>query len=359
MKKVDERDNDLEFTIKIPVIRLQDLHIKLKGPSRIVFPFVSKIGITLALILSVTLLIHALYTHFITHSISLIDETVPVFSGKNGSGSTDPSFHPEQNAFKEMEEISDDKDMKKLIDSVTCSFDASEGLTNGMQVTYACSYNIDLADEMDISFKDTSRVYTVEGLEEGEALDPFDNFEITLHDDSAFDLAPDQKYTDLGISYSYTYDDAETITVTIEYDPSSLKKEGYYIPEEDQTKTMKIPQRLSLEEVPQEKLESIKEILLTRSTSELDACHSQITFGKESIETFDPVFDSFIKNDDGTYDAIITLNNIYSLTLPDYYHFTVRYHGSFIKESDGTIKFQTEDTHGCAYDGFGSEYSLQ
>lgn len=360
MKQTDRRDKDLEYTIELPISNDQDHHIKKKDPKRIVFPLVSKIGITLAVILSIILFAHAIYIYVFHDTISMIDHTALAVSGVNGSGTVDPSFHPERAAIQEIKERSDSKEAKELINSISCSFEPSNNLSNGMEITYACSYNAALSDALDIHFKDTEKSYIVMGLADQEAIDPFENFEVERDQtDASLELIPDEKYTDLGIEYSYTYDSDHSIKVTIDYDENAMYENGYYIPETDREKSIDIPQVLTLEQIPQETLQSIEASLLTKVESELYACDFKITFGKEILSTFDPVFETFQKNDDGSYDAVITVNNIYSLTLSKYYHFTIKYHGYFICDTDGTITFQTKDQHGCAYDGFGSEYEIQ
>lgn len=362
MKKTERRDSDLEITIELPIKLIQDHHINRKDPKRIVFPLVSKIGISIAVILSVILIAHALFTHFFNNSISLIDESSPVFAGNNGSGTVDDSFQPQTKAIQELEKRSDAKEMQELIDSISCSFDASTNLSNGMTVTYACSYNTDLSDDLDVSFKNTSRSYTVMGLSDQEALDPFEDLDVEYQQDEngyTLILVPDEKYTDMGIDYSYTYESEHSIRVTIDYDQDALYDSGYYIPEKNSEKIIDIPEILSIDQISQDTLQNIQNTLLSKAENELHACDSSITFGKQAIFTSDPVFESFQKNDDGTYDAVIKVSNIYSLTLSDYYHFSISYHGYFMQDTDGTISFITEDTHGCTYDGFASSYEIQ
>lgn len=369
MKENERRDIDLEDTVELPV--LQEEHIEKKDPFRIVFPVVSKIGILLAIILTGTLLLRAIYVYTNGEPLSLVDASKLVFSGVNGKGYADAMFHPESNAIKTLKEKQKSlKDSGKdtaaidtLIDSISCSFDYSSNLSNGMRITYACSYNVEAAKEANYNITDTERSYTVMGLVNKEILDPFDNFNTEIdmeEDDIEILLEPDEKYTDLGITYNKNYNEDQTMTITIDYDADALSKQGYFIPVENRSKTIKVPYKTSIEEVDETIKEQTKEALLSKAENELYACDFKITFGKDTISTFNPVFESFVQNEDGTYDAIISVENVYSLSsLADYYHFTIEYHGYFVKDENGEIKFHTEENHGCTYDGYGNEYSIQ
>lgn len=96
MKDKTRRNIDLDDTVELPVIEDQDYNQKVKDPMRIVFPFVSKIGIFLALLISLTLALRAFYISHYGINLSLLQNQTLILTGINGEGEIPSSFHPEK-----------------------------------------------------------------------------------------------------------------------------------------------------------------------------------------------------------------------------------------------------------------------
>lgn len=65
-----------------------------------------------------------------------------------------------------------------FISSIHCSFDKRENLSNGDVITVKLLYNQDLADQLKVKFKEDTLQFTVSGLKDANALDPFEKVSI-------------------------------------------------------------------------------------------------------------------------------------------------------------------------------------
>lgn len=92
MKNKTRRNIDLDDTVELPVIDDQDYNQKVKDPMRIVFPLVSKIGIFLALLISLTLAFRAFYISHYGINLSLLQNQTLILTGINGEGEIPSSF---------------------------------------------------------------------------------------------------------------------------------------------------------------------------------------------------------------------------------------------------------------------------
>lgn len=315
-------DIDLEDTVKLPVIDERDHDIETKDPVGIIFPFVVKIGILLSLILTFTLVGRAIYIHFHETDLSLIDNTRLIFSGTNGNGIIQYHHSPQSAAIttlqtkkKELQRKNKDTTaITDLMDSIDCSFSQSSSLTNGQTITYACSYNKEAAKQLKFNIKDNSKEYTVMGL-----IDPTESNLTTIEE-----FKP--------INSEITSFSSSSL---------ALEENYIYIQNNEEYRLLDDTFKQSMQDIAQIELDSFQQI---------------ITLGKESFKSYSPTFESITYNEDGTYTITLSLSNIYTETLPDYYHFTISYIGYFILNEDDSISFVTDTQHEPYYEGYGNEY---
>lgn len=315
---------DLDDTVELPVIDEQDLNIKTKDPMRIIFAFITKAGIFLLSVLLVTLVTRAIYVNVHKTEITLVDNTRIIFTGTNGNGSAQFHNAPEkqaltllQSAKKESENSNKDTtDINELINSISCSFSQKENLTNGMQITYGCSYNVQAAKKAKFKIKDTSKEYTVMGLLD--STNSYENNAVT----NPFILGFQNPTK--ALEKNYIQSNTSNNTIQYNYMSDSLKK--------------------SIEDTAQNELDSFNQIII---------------FGKEELNTYSPMFESIVLNDDGTYTITLSLSNIYTETLSDYYRFTISYTGTFTTDKYGITTFNTATEHEPYYDGYQMDYEVK
>lgn len=139
MKDKTRRNIDLDDTVELPVIDDQDYNQKVKDPMRIVFPLVSKIGIFLALLISLILAFRAFYISHYGINLSLLQNQTLILTGINGEGEIPSSFHPEKKALSSLKKElrnqerhrKDTKALRTLIQSIDCSSSIKDHLSNG------------------------------------------------------------------------------------------------------------------------------------------------------------------------------------------------------------------------------------
>ena len=360
MIKRKRRNIDLDDTVELPVIDEQDFH-KDSDPFWILLPFVAKVGIFLGIILSCTLLFRAIYLHTYGKTISLLDDQQITFVGTNGNG-TISSFDPESSAIKQLKEEYRDKQRKKqdtselgtLIKSIHCSFSQRDHLSNGMVITYACTYNHDAAKQTKYNFIDTSKSYTVKNLKQVQQIDVFNNLqtEWSYNDDIPTLSITNPTYSDLDISYSYTLDSSNSATITASFNEDNLLQQGYQVI--NTTKTIEIPNEQLYQS---ERITAYFQEYTSTVSNHLAQC-SSYTFGKEEINAYNPTYQSYSINEDGTVTVIYNIHNLYTDLYPAYYSFTISYTGYLYKDQNGTIIFSTNTKHACMYDGFSQNYQI-
>ena len=360
MIKRKRRNIDLDDTVELPVIDEQDFHKDL-DPFRILLPFVAKVGIFLGIVLSCTLLFRAIYLHTYGQTISLLDDQQITFVGTNGNG-TISTFKPESTALQQLKEDYRDKQRKKqdttdlgtLIKSIDCSFSQSDYLSNGMVITYACTYNHDAAKQAKYNFTNTTKTYTVKNLKQVQQIDVFEDLqtEWSYDDDIPTLSITNSKYNDLDISYSYTLDSNASATVTASFNEDDLLQQGYQI--KNTTKTIEIPKE---QLYSSETIEAFFQSYTSKVSNDLAQC-SSYSFGKEEINAYDPTYQSYSINEDGTVTVTYNIHNLYTDLYPSYYSFTISYTGYLYKDQNGTIIFSTNTNHACMYDGFSQSYQI-
>lgn len=334
MSSKKRSDIDLDDTVELPVIDEQDPMIRKKDPIRIIFAFVIKAGIFFFTVLSITLIAMAIYTNYHSTNLELVDESKIIFTGYNGSGVAQFHNNPEKSALTELQKKKkqlensnqDTTTIVELIDSIDCSFSQSSNLANGMKITYGCSYNKEAAKHAHYAINSTHKEYIVMGLLDSSTIDPFESMATTF-DTNGISITNTQDAT---LQYSYIYQGDE---ITIYSNNKSI--------------TLLLADVLS---------DELKHSIESMAQSELDACHHTIQFGKESFDSYSPTFQSIQKNEDETFTVKLSLSNLYTETLSDYYSFTISYTGTFVNNEDGTIVFQTINQHGCTYDGNNGSY---
>ncbi len=361
MIKRKRRNIDLDDTVELPVIDAQDHHSKI-DPFKILLPFVAKVGIFLGIILSCTLLFRAIYLHTYGKTISLLDDQQITFLGTNGNG-TISSFHPESTALKQLKDDyrnlqrnkKDTTNLGTLIKSIDCSFSQSNQLSNGMVITYACSYNHKAAKKAKYNFTNTTKTYIVKNLKQVQQIDVFDNLQTawTYQDGIPSLSITNNQYSDLDILYSYTLDSNHSAIITASFNEEDLLKKGYQITYT--SKTIEIPQ-LTLDS--SETITSFFQEYETTVSNDLALC-SSYSFGKEEINAYDPTFQSYTINDDGTITVIYNIHNLYTDLYPSYYSFVISYTGYLYEGQNQTIIFSTNTHHTCMYDGFSQNYQIK
>lgn len=340
----DKRSNiDLDDTVDLPVINEQDSNTKTKDPHGIIFSLLMKIGIFLTTVIVVTIITRAIYVTVHKTELTLVDNSRILFIGVNGSGEATYHNAPQKQALtilqtkkKELDSNNQDSSaVSELMNSITCSFSQNDNLSNGMNITYGCSYSKEAAKKAHYSIQTTNRTYTVMGLTDKSQMNPFEDITSNWNQDGLSIT----NNSDSSIQYSYTYS-GDTVTIkafsnNYDFTSSSIN--------------------LNLTDVLNDDMkQSIQQIAI----DELNTFNNNIIFGKETLYTYSPTFKSIQRNDDDSFTVTLSLSNIYTETLPDYYNFSISYTGNFILNESGSIEFSTSTTHENTYDGFRSDYKV-
>lgn len=369
MKDKTRRDIDLDDTVELPVIDNQDYNQKTKDPMRIVFPFVSKIGIFLAIIISLTLALRAFYISHYGINLFLLQNQTLILTGINGEGEIPSSFHPEKQALSSLKKElrnqerhrKDTRALRTLIQSIDCSSSIKDHLSNGTVIQYACKFDAQAAKEAKYNLKDTSRSYTVTGLSNITTIDPFEQLQIETSNTDGVEhitLHPEKTFTDLGIQYSYTVDSTSSLTVSISYDQQKLSKQGYRILNNQTSKEISYSHSSTMNasnsNVP---YTEIFNTFIPSVEEELASCQSY-AFGKEEINAYHPALKSYTIQQDGSIKVTYSIQNTYTDAFPQYYAFDISYTGHIVQSDDTTYQFFSDTIHACKYDGYGSNYTI-
>ncbi len=338
--------------------------LKKKDPEWIVFRCVRVLIIILCACLSVTLG-NSLF-HYIDERmpVSLIDDTVPVFTGQNGNGRLQEGFHPEYKAIQNLTKrlkTDNTSDLETLIDSIHCKSDMTDHLSNGMEMTYVCTYNVQAAKNSHITLQNDVKEYTVMGLSDYEPVDPFKDIRVEWNEDgSDITITPSDTIKDLPVTYQYTID-KDKVTLYANADTQKMHEEGYEIEPGHYQKEIRMKSHpVSSDKIDKQTLQNTSDALLTRLHNELDNMGWKVSFGKETLTVSDPQFLYYEKNDDGTCQAVFSIQNSYTAGLTkQYYTFRITYQGYFMENEDGTVTFITNDTHLPVFIGHGSYYLMQ
>lgn len=339
--------------------------LKKKDPEWIVFRCVKVLIVIFTALLSVILgnsLFHYIYERM---PIALIDDTAPVFTDQNGNGKLEEGFHPEYKAIqtltKRLKTTKNTSDLDTLISSIHCTSDITDHLSNGMEMSYVCTYNVQAAKNSHITFKDDVKEYTVMGLSDYEPVDPFKDIRVEWNEDgSNITITPSDDMQNLPITYQYTID-KDKVTLYANADNQKLHEEGYEITPGHYKKEIQMKSHpVSLDSIDKTTLQNTSSTLLTKLNRELDTMGWTVSFGKEQLTISDPDLLYYEKNDDGTYQAVFSVQNSYTTGITkQYYTFHITYKGYFMQNEDGTVTFITNDTHLPVFIGHGSYYLMQ
>lgn len=120
-----------------------------------------------------------------------------------------------------------------LMNSFEMTLDKDSDLTNGDTVTATITYNEELAKEMNMKFKNTTKTFTVSGLKELETIDAFEDLEIEYYGASPeLEIKSIHgKYNDLYLTYTANKTEGiangDVITITCDTDAGILADQGY------------------------------------------------------------------------------------------------------------------------------------
>lgn len=176
-------------------------------------------------------------------SVDVMEDIEVSFSGVDGYGTAivQNTYQWEDAAYEAM--VDDDKSEWTAMDAVSwlegaVSFEVSpkENLSNGDEVTVTAVVDNDRAKKYDLKLKGGEKKYTVEGLQEPQELDLFENIDVQFEGIAPYitaDISYGNKNVDVDYSLDKTADlsPGDTITVTASYDEESLIQKGYLVNE--------------------------------------------------------------------------------------------------------------------------------
>lgn len=358
----DRKKSDIENTEKIPVIHPEEIPEE-KDPSGTVLRVFAKIGLFLAIVIVVTLLSRFIYIKINGETLSLIDDSKPVFTGHNGNGYADVMFHPEDNALNTLKTKrdrmkrlhQDTSDIDDFIDSIGCKLDYDDHLSNGMNVTYTCDYDENAAKKAGYHVIDDVKSYTVMGLSDYTPIDPYKDLQTQWDTDSdtpVLKITPSPAYKDL-FTYSYTYDGKNEAVIHAHPDERKLHENGYEVKKSKESEKVKVstqpqkiihPETLSEAETEQAKKQAVQSY--EKQRNECDT-HTDDTL---TLLSSDTKLISWTYDQNGRCIAVLQVTNTYlNNQVPATYSFTVRCTGTLWRKEDGTLSFSPEDDHTCAF----------
>ena len=321
-----------------------------------------------------------LYMNQKEESVSLLGTLQPSFAGYSGAGRINGEFHPEDTGIKELEEYRSDWNSgseraaayDRLIESISCSFSRTADLRNGDEITYACTYDAKAAEDARVTLSGTEKKYTVAGLSEYRELNVFEGIEADWAVDAdgvRLNVNIPDKFTQLGITYTWEYGDAEkpVIRFLAEYDEEKLREAGYVV--RQSTHEMDIvrkpvrlddPSLLSAEEkeVIQTGLRSLLESEL-ESCEELSVNDRIIQVEDIRLESFNATIGSFFDHDNVEFIVTYRMSTDYRGFLDDYTVFEASYRIVIYRLADGSVSYFNKTAHGCRYNGIFGRYSLE
>ncbi len=314
-----------------------------------------------------------------TEDVSLLGNLQPSYFGYNGTGTIEGEFHPEQSGLADLEEFREDWESSKsrneayqrLIESIKCSFSKTDELSNGEQITYACTYDKAAAEEAHIVIGQTEKKYTVNGLAEYRELNIFEGIEMYWKTDASgisLELEIPSKLTDLGISYVWEYGDSvkPVIRLIASYDEEKLKQKGYIVRESvHEFPVDRKPQRLNdPSQLSNEEKEVLTANLMRELENELEQC-GQITINNEPVqisnirlESFKATIGSYFDPDNVQFIVTYRMDTDYPGMFSEYRTYEASYRITVYRLADNSVTYYRETTHGCYFSGFFGLYTL-
>lgn len=322
----------------------------------------------------------------IGEEIALLDSSVPVFTGYSGGGSVGEYFAPEDKALsllraeveKRQEKGRETDSLERLIASISCGFEKEGGYANQENITYACTYDTEAAEQAGIRFTSGMKTYTVSGLDEYAVLDVFDGFSAGWQlDDNGLSIRLDapQEYLDMGISYSYDYGaeeyNGETIDIHAQFDQNVLRSYGYVVASDEITWTLgPMPEQISdVEELSDEERSLLIQQMQAILEDELSGCGNRAalsTFGRTYSIEITGIQEAYIDesalhhfHDSHTFRISFALDTNSESLISALGSFSASYTGRIYRMGDGAIRFMSNTVHACEFSGLLGSYSLR
>lgn len=348
----------------------QELHIppyKKGTKSHMYYPLVAKIGILLAVLLAVILFLRYGYLTFLGRSLTLLNEEQPTFYGTNGQGTIEDSFHPEQDALdillnkKDYLTDSEQQDLQAFYDSISCSFSQTDNLKNGMTVSYACTFNPTYAKKAGYRPQNTTKEYTVHGLDPYQTMDPYQDLEVTYsYGTNGIEpiIQPSSLAQELSISYTCLQKET-SLEVYAHYDLDTLHAKGYTIAQDSASKSFPLPQKITSQlQLQSINLSAIEQQLRAKTEEYLQACQNRILFGKDILYITASSSITWNQDSNGQWTATIDLQAPYSETGIGFYHYTIVWSMNLYQEEEGIHMILHEKDGGCTFYGQKDNYTL-
>lgn len=228
----------------------QNLVAKLKDPK-------NRKPLGIALLVIIAIVVIAAVVKSGKKTINLEEMVHVEYSGYDGYGTASASIDYDQytsklkealgNKYPDMDELDWDGEdnglsyafqLEEVYDSIEIELDKAEGLSNGDEVTATISYDQEAAKKVGIKLKGDSVKITVEGLEEVEAYNPFDDLQVTFNGVSPnasveWDYTGDKNigYYDFEASKKEGIAEGDVITISLSMGEEEALSEGYYLAE--------------------------------------------------------------------------------------------------------------------------------
>ena len=219
--------------------------------------------------------------------------------------------------------------------SLNYELDQSEDLSNVDKVTAQFTYDENAADQLKLKVKNTTLTLTVEGLEEGSTIDPFEGLEFTydgISPDGSVEVSNNStndmiRRITYDVEPSYGLANGDEIVVTAYYDESYALENGYDITQDSKTYQVEglpyyLDENTTLADAQKTYVESeCKDAIDALLASDWDNIYDD--FGQyvsaDKISVSDPVLNSgyvlTAKNPDDWYDSYNKIILIYSVTI--------------------------------------------
>ncbi len=317
--------------------------------------------------------------------VSLLDSSVPEFAGYSTGGYLAADFAPEAAALEHLRETVAQRqekgrntaDLERLISSVSCGFDKASGYSNNENLTYACSYDQQAAEEAGIRLSNTVRTYTVSGLAEYAVLDVFSGVSADWQlsqDGLSIGIYAPQELRDMGISYSWSYGgdsyNGETVSIHAEFDQNVLMSYGYIVNNDEIVWTLgAMPEQITdAEALSEDERTVLRETVRAMLENELAGCSNRAALtaftGTYSIE-ITGIEQAYIErtgmgffDDSNSFRISFDLDTNSEFMLNDYGSFRASYTGQIYRMADGSLRFLTNTVHACRFTGMFGTYSL-
>ena len=375
---------NMEDTEKLPVVTEKETRpVRTKKKHRI--PVSAWIAFLCAFLIAGVIVGYNCYHTVHGEDLGLLKTEIapPTYGGYDGQGTVDEeNFHPEKEALDTLQEQINDlegrnrdaSDLKRLYDSIDCSFSKTEGLSNGDKIIYACTFDASAAELARYNISDLVLTYTVSGLKEYQELDPFEGISAswTLGTDYAavVDLNIPEEMLEYDLEYDYNYGGLEynghSIFITVTADEEALRNKGIVLKSDSYEYELgPKPQRITdAEELTDRELENIRSELQTMLEAELEACGwtAEITRGRVQIRG---IGESYISRNTAYFsDRTNGFTFIFELDtdsggLFNLNKYDARFIGQIYRMSDGSIQFLTRTSHACRFSGSFGSFTLE